>query len=641
MTFLSIIIPFKKGKRYLKDCLDSIREQRLKDYEIILIVNGSDENIYGFTSKFKNITVKKYDSVIGVGKARNEGLKIATGEYVYFIDSDDYIYEKGLSKLVKVATNASFINGQRIETYYIKNRFSEEFSVNNVEIVKNKYSDEEFSMRLLVGERTNLEVLSVLHALIKRDEIDGIEFDESNKYYNDYSFMANLVNKVSSCVGVENAVYAKRISDDFINFPSLNQEKYESKLIDDLREYKNIRGQIKSDMVRKLMANKIFDYYYYIFSHDYILDPNPEYLDVFCDVADEFESNFIKNQEIKALRTNKQKAVKLMKIRVNLKRAYNLVKEPWRLYHIIYYYFFNKQPINDKRIVFESFNGRYYSDNPKYLYEYLYENYKDDFEFVWVLNNPTVKIPGNPIKVKRFSLKYHKLMATSKYWVINTRQAGRLVKRPEQVIISTWHGTPLKKLGFDMKKGSPGWGFLLCVGCYLQSLRIGSLVSPTPSFLKILRSTSLVITVVCIWQPSSMGRQSRARRQLSSSRLSMDSVTSTSSVCRRGLLPCSMLTLVCCMGSIIFWEMSLTLWSMPARCLRALSRRAAQAPRRSLVVAVMMVPSASSIAAEGTPSRSRRSLAATVVRRSSVLIFACFMSSAILLISLSVALPLA
>ena len=60
-----------------------------------------------------------------MGKARNEGLKIATGEYVYFIDSDDYIYEKGLSKLVKVAkeTNASFINGQRIETYYIKNRF--------------------------------------------------------------------------------------------------------------------------------------------------------------------------------------------------------------------------------------------------------------------------------------------------------------------------------------------------------------------------------------------------------------------------------------------------------------------------------------------------------------------------------------
>ena len=57
MTFLSIIIPFKKGKRYLKDCLDSICEQRLKDYEIILIVNGSDENIYEFTSKFKNITV--------------------------------------------------------------------------------------------------------------------------------------------------------------------------------------------------------------------------------------------------------------------------------------------------------------------------------------------------------------------------------------------------------------------------------------------------------------------------------------------------------------------------------------------------------------------------------------------------------
>ena len=45
MTFISIIIPFKKSKRYLRDCLESIYEQNLNDYEIILIVNGSDENI--------------------------------------------------------------------------------------------------------------------------------------------------------------------------------------------------------------------------------------------------------------------------------------------------------------------------------------------------------------------------------------------------------------------------------------------------------------------------------------------------------------------------------------------------------------------------------------------------------------------
>ena len=455
MVFLSIIIPFKRVKRYLNDCLESIHDQNLNDYEIILIVNGSDEYIDDLTEKFDNVIVQRYENEIGVAKARNEALRIAKGKYVYFIDSDDYLFEDGLSKLVEKAkeTNADFINGQRIETYYIKNRFEEEFSVNKTKILKNRYSDEEFSMRLLVDDNDNLEVLSVLHALIKKEVINGFEFDEKDKYYNDYSFMARLINNtIDTFLGVENAIYAKRISDDFINSPSLNQELYENKIITDINAYKDVRSTIESDLLKDLMAKKVFNYYYNTFSHEYVLEPNRQYLDAFLDIADDFPKGMFNKSEINALKVrDKPKVEKLMGTRINVKRLFNLIKEPWRFNHILYYYFFNKQPINDKRIVFESFSGNYYSDNPKYLYEYLNENYKDDFEFVWVLNNVNTEIPGNPTKVKRFSLKYHKLMATSKYWVINTRQAGRLIKRPEQVIISTWHGTPLKRLGFDME----------------------------------------------------------------------------------------------------------------------------------------------------------------------------------------------
>lgn len=454
MTFLSIIIPFKKGKRYLKDCLESIQEQNLHDYEIILIVNGSDEDISDLTNGFDNMLIEKHDEELGVARARNMGLKRANGQYVYFIDSDDYIWEDGLSKLVDAArqTNADFINGQRIVTYYIKNRFNEQFSVRHSKILKNKYSDPEYSYRLLVGvNNKDLEVLSALHALIKRDIIGDLEFDEGNKYYNDYSFMVDLMNKTDSCIGVENALYAKRISDDIINLPSLNQQRMDNNLIDYIEGYKHIRNDVKSGLLRDLMVEKLFDYYYTTFSHEYVIEPNDQFLDAFLDISDDFKANFIKKSEVNSLKSkDKKKATRIMRNRINVKRAINLIKEPWRLYHVLYYYVFNKRPINDRRIIFESFNGRYYSDNPKYLYEYLYEHYRDDFEFVWVVNNMKTEIPGNPIKVKRFSLKYHELMATSKYWVINTRQAGRLVKRPEQVIISTWHGTPLKKLGFDM-----------------------------------------------------------------------------------------------------------------------------------------------------------------------------------------------
>lgn len=452
MTFLSIIIPFKKGKRYLKDCLASIKEQNLSNFEIILIVNGAVENIDDLISDFDNISVKTYADEIGVAKARNESLEMAKGEYIYFIDGDDYIYQDGLSKLVDCAqkTDSDFINGQRIETYYIKNRFDEEFSVNNAKIIKKKSSDEEFSMQLLVDENNNLEVLSVLHALIKRDVIGDLKFDESKKYFTDYSFMCELWGNVNSFKGVENAVYAKRISDDFINLPSLTQEIGDDYIFKSIEEYKTAKKAIKSGLLRELMAQKMFKYYYSTFSKTNHMQPI-EALDAFMEIADDFDGNLFQSFELNALKSkNRHKVIKFSRIRVTCSRLFNFIRHPWNIYHTLYHNVYNKRPINNKRIMFESFSGDFYSDSPKYIYEYLYEHYGDEFEYVWVMNNKKTKIPGNPITTKRFSLKYHKLMATSKYWVVNTRQAGRLVKRPQQILLSTWHGTPLKKLGFDM-----------------------------------------------------------------------------------------------------------------------------------------------------------------------------------------------
>ena len=456
MTFISILIPFKKGRRFLKDCLESVHEQGLDDFEIILIVNGADEDIDDLVNFPDNIVIKEFDEEFGVSKARNEALKVAQGDYVYFIDSDDYLYDDALSKLVEMAkrTNADFINGQRIETYYIKARFNEELEVNKPKILsKNGLSDEEFSMKLLVGEpNPNLEVLSVLHSLIKRDKIGDLKFNEQKRYYADYEFMANLVDNLSTFAGVENAVYAKRISDDIINLPSLTQESHE--FDDYIGEYMIAHERLESDALKDAMAGKLFDYYSSVFSLNYLKNPNQKSLDSFCEISKDFKAksyNLIRKIELKSLKSkNRKRLLQLMKLKVNYDRLINLVKDPERFNQIIYHHFYNKQEINKKRIVFESFSGHYYTDNPKYLYEYIYNNYKDDFEYVWVIDDNKREILGNPLRVKKYSLKYHKMMATSKYWVINTRQPARLVKRPGQVLLSTWHGTPLKKLGFDM-----------------------------------------------------------------------------------------------------------------------------------------------------------------------------------------------
>ena len=93
MTFISIIIPFNSAQRYLRDCLDSISEEKLDDAEIILISNGIDEPLDEFLEDYEDLNIKRIDfkDNIGVARARNIGIENAQGEYVYFIDCDAYV----------------------------------------------------------------------------------------------------------------------------------------------------------------------------------------------------------------------------------------------------------------------------------------------------------------------------------------------------------------------------------------------------------------------------------------------------------------------------------------------------------------------------------------------------------------------
>lgn len=477
MTFISIIIPFNKGERYLKDCLDSLSEQNLSNEEVILIINGFNENIDELINEYSelNIITKTFDEELGVGRARNEGLRISNGEYIYFLDSDDYIYADGLSKLIEVAkkTNADFINGERINTPFIKERSEEIFvkKSNNkikkkkIPLKQNKLSDKEFAIKLLVGEKTShKEILSVLHSLIKKDKIGNIEFREDKRYFTDYDFMINIFDKCDSFIGVEEAIYAKRTRDDPVNLTSLNQELLDDNFLLYIEEYDTILNIINSKSDEKYLIFKseinrsLYKFYYSKFSHYFLKNKDDRwrtiYFDKMSEVSKNFDLNnvkFMQKKELKALQAkDKEEFQRLIEKRSARNRFKKLFRKRWLFKASIYNKYYNNQPINQNQIIFESFLGKYYSDSPKYLYEYLYNNFRDDFEFVWVINDKHVKIPGNPKKVKRFSLEYYKEVAKSKYWVINGRQAARLKKRDDQIIVSTWHGTPLKKLGLDI-----------------------------------------------------------------------------------------------------------------------------------------------------------------------------------------------
>ena len=96
MCKISVIVPVYNAEKYLSRCIDSILNQTYKDFELILINDGSKDKSIDILRKYENIDnrIKVIDnSNNGVSKTRNIGIRLAQGEYIQFIDSDDFIDE--------------------------------------------------------------------------------------------------------------------------------------------------------------------------------------------------------------------------------------------------------------------------------------------------------------------------------------------------------------------------------------------------------------------------------------------------------------------------------------------------------------------------------------------------------------------
>lgn len=103
MPKVTIIIPIYNAKNYLNKCLDSITNQSLQDLQVILVNDGSTDSseqiIDEYIAKYPNLFEKLNKENGGQATARNLGIKYAKGEYVIFIDSDDYIEPSMIEEL--------------------------------------------------------------------------------------------------------------------------------------------------------------------------------------------------------------------------------------------------------------------------------------------------------------------------------------------------------------------------------------------------------------------------------------------------------------------------------------------------------------------------------------------------------------
>ena len=194
MKKFSIIIPVYNVEKYIKKCLDSIFEQSFKDFEVIVVNDGTKDNSMDIVKNYDVQVINQKN--MGLSEARNNGVKSAKGEYILFIDSDDYI-EKDLLKEI----NKSLDNNPDLVRFQAKDIIDD-----NTVIYKEKGFNNLDGVKAFEKIASYHYVEPACFYAIKRTYFNKNNFSfKKGKYHEDFGLMplviykSNIVNSIEYC----------------------------------------------------------------------------------------------------------------------------------------------------------------------------------------------------------------------------------------------------------------------------------------------------------------------------------------------------------------------------------------------------------------------------------------------------------
>lgn len=215
MPFISVIIPIYNVEKYLRQCVDSVLKQKLSDFEIILVDDGSPDSCPTICDQY----AKEYENILvihkengGLSSARNAGIQAASGEYLVFMDSDDWwnpevnVQEMLLNVQQNpdvemfLFTSYDFVEGQGL---YKRN---EHYNLKNVrtDTVENYYQD--------LLNNGNLEVSACTKILKKSFLIDNDLYFCKGLLSEDNQWMLRLLRKLNAVKILDEPLYICRVS---------------------------------------------------------------------------------------------------------------------------------------------------------------------------------------------------------------------------------------------------------------------------------------------------------------------------------------------------------------------------------------------------------------------------------------------
>ena len=289
-NLISIIVPIYNVEKYLDRCIESIINQTYKNLEIILVDDGSPDNCpkmcEDWAKKDKRIKVIHKENG-GISEARNVGINNATGDYIAFVDSDDFIdkemYEKLLQNLIRTNSDISICS---MIYYYendqikeLKNNDASFFIYDDIKKYDNLFNENVFSF------------IVVWNKLYKKEIFKELRFPKDK--INEDAFIAHQLLNLSHKI-----VYTKEKLYYYVQHEnSIMHQEFNIKKLDELEAYKNQmlffqKEKFQNTQYPKLSLQKYMNYIIIFYCRLRYYNKNNQYQTQIDNLQDEYKKYY-------------------------------------------------------------------------------------------------------------------------------------------------------------------------------------------------------------------------------------------------------------------------------------------------------------------------------------------------------------
>lgn len=500
---VSIVMPVYNVEKYLRQCLDSLFSQTLQSIEIIAVNDGSTDNSLQILEEYqknKPQIMKIYSTKNrGVSHARNYGIKKAIGDYILFVDSDDFIEIDMCEKLYNkaVADDNDIVICTRYNVYEDPHTGLLRRDHIKLELINDSFNlhDNKYELAHILPFPWD--------KLFKRDLLTGMEFP-LNMRFEDIVFVYQVVVKAKNIGVVDEPLYnyRKTAQGGFLNTFSkqtldiikafelvldyMEKQGYMDHYHDELEFicsrhflyryitlFKNEnRGKGKLDIKLEII-NKTQDFldsrlpnwrgnHYLLYSSGWLKKKLPLFTNRGKMVRITRLREYMPNRLYDLLKRFRNLLTKLNRFRKSksklsiIKKKLPIISVMMRRGSVYYTHVYEKLSILPKDILLESKHGEDIAGNIfAILKELSGDKYKDyNVRLAMAPEYMTTfrkLLEGYGIKnidmLEIFSREYDRALASAKYLITDTSFPPYFIKKPDQVYLNTWHGTPLKAMG--------------------------------------------------------------------------------------------------------------------------------------------------------------------------------------------------